>query len=79
VLCAVQGRYVYEATKHIPIIGDGDTGYGNAMNVKRTVKGYADAGFAGEGAAALGHSTDISISGQWGVHLGLCLLYLLDK
>ena len=28
-------------------IGDGDTGYGNAMNVKRTVKGYAQAGFAG--------------------------------
>lgn len=26
---------------------DGDTGYGNAMNVKRTVRGYASAGFAG--------------------------------
>ncbi|KAF0138278.1 MAG: carboxyvinyl-carboxyphosphonate phosphorylmutase, partial [Rhodospirillaceae bacterium] len=25
---------------------DGDTGYGNAMNVKRTVRGYAAAGFA---------------------------------
>jgi 2-methylisocitrate lyase-like PEP mutase family enzyme len=25
----------------IPVIGDGDTGYGNAMNVKRTVRGYA--------------------------------------
>lgn len=25
----------------IPCIGDGDTGYGNALNVKRTVKGYA--------------------------------------
>ena len=24
----------------------GDTGYGNAMNVKRTVRGYAQAGFA---------------------------------
>lgn len=36
-----------EATSHIPIIGDGDTGYGNAMNVKRTVAGYAAAGFAG--------------------------------
>ena len=32
----------------MPIIGDGDTGYGNAVNVKRTVKGYAQAGFAGE-------------------------------
>jgi len=30
----------------IPIIGDGDTGYGNAVNVKRTVDGYAAAGFA---------------------------------
>jgi 2-methylisocitrate lyase-like PEP mutase family enzyme len=46
--CAVQGRYIHEATHHIPIIGDGDTGYGNAMNVKRTVRGYADAGFAGQ-------------------------------
>ena len=25
----------------IPVLGDGDTGYGNAMNVKRTVRGYA--------------------------------------
>lgn len=31
----------------IPVIGDGDTGYGNAMNVQRTVAGYAQAGFAG--------------------------------
>ncbi len=30
----------------IPVIGDGDTGYGNAVNVKRTVRGYAQAGFA---------------------------------
>jgi len=30
----------------IPVIGDADTGYGNAMNVKRTVRGYAGAGFA---------------------------------
>ncbi|GMH44855.1 hypothetical protein BSKO_12807 [Bryopsis sp. KO-2023] len=41
------GRSVHEATRGIPVIGDGDAGYGNAMNVKRTVKGYADAGFAG--------------------------------
>lgn len=27
--------------------GDGDTGYGNVNNVQRTVKGYAQAGFAG--------------------------------
>jgi 2-methylisocitrate lyase-like PEP mutase family enzyme len=30
----------------IPVIGDGDTGYGNAINVKRTVDGYAAAGLA---------------------------------
>lgn len=42
-----QGRSIHEATRAIPIIGDGDTGYGNAMNVKRTVRGYAAAGFAG--------------------------------
>ena len=28
------------------MIGDADTGYGNALNVKRTVHGYAQAGFA---------------------------------
>lgn len=31
----------------IPCIADGDTGYGNAVNVKRTVFGYARAGMAG--------------------------------
>ena len=30
----------------IPMIGDGDTGFGSAQNIKRTVRGYADAGFA---------------------------------
>ena len=30
----------------IPLIGDGDTGYGNAMNVQRTVAGMAEAGCA---------------------------------
>ncbi len=39
------GRAICAATT-IPVIGDGDTGYGNAVNVKRTVKGYAQAGFA---------------------------------
>jgi len=43
---ASQGRNINEACG-IPVIGDGDTGYGNAMNVKRTVRGYAAAGFAG--------------------------------
>ena len=42
-----QGRQMVEATSHMPLIGDGDTGGGNAMNVKRTVKGYAAAGFSG--------------------------------
>lgn len=41
------GRCIHESTSHIPVIGDGDTGYGNAVNVKRTVNGYASAGFAG--------------------------------
>ncbi len=41
-----QGRHICAAVS-IPVIGDGDTGYGNALNVKRTVSGYAQAGFAG--------------------------------
>ncbi len=40
-----QGRNICQAVD-IPIWGDGDTGFGNACNVKRTVKGYAHAGFA---------------------------------
>lgn len=36
-----------EAPVAIPCIADGDTGYGNAINVKRTVFGYARAGMAG--------------------------------
>ena len=40
-------RAMHEATRAMPIIGDGDTGYGNALNVKRTVRGFAAAGFAG--------------------------------
>ncbi len=34
------------AATTIPVLCDGDTGYGNALNVKRTVKGYARAGAA---------------------------------
>ena len=30
----------------IPIIGDGDTGYGGLLNIRRTVHGYARAGLA---------------------------------
>ena len=36
--CAAAGK--------IPLIGDGDTGYGNALNVQRTVVEYARAGAA---------------------------------
>ncbi len=41
-----QGRNICSATR-LPVIGDGDTGYGNALNVKRTVRSYASAGCAG--------------------------------
>ncbi len=40
-----QGRSLCRAVS-IPVIGDGDTGYGDALNVKRTVADYAAAGFA---------------------------------
>ena len=40
-----QGRNICQAVS-IPIIGDADTGYGNPVNAKRTVRGYAAAGFA---------------------------------
>ncbi|XP_027349504.1 uncharacterized protein LOC113861091 isoform X3 [Abrus precatorius] len=41
-----QGQLITHAVS-IPVIGDADNGYGNAMNVKRTLKGYIAAGFAG--------------------------------
>ena len=41
-----QARNITDAVA-IPIIADGDTGYGNAMNVRRTVQGFAKAGCAG--------------------------------
>jgi 2-methylisocitrate lyase-like PEP mutase family enzyme len=40
-----QGRNLCAAVG-IPVIGDGDTGFGNPVNVKRTVEGYTRAGFA---------------------------------
>lgn len=40
-----QGSNICSAVA-IPVFGDGDTGYGNAINVRRTVQGYARAGFA---------------------------------
>ncbi|XP_028213834.1 uncharacterized protein LOC114396142 [Glycine soja] len=41
-----QGQLITQAVS-IPVIGDADNGYGNAMNLKRTVKGFIAAGFAG--------------------------------
>lgn len=41
-----QARNITESIS-IPLIADGDTGYGNAMNVRRTVEGLARAGCAG--------------------------------
>jgi 2-methylisocitrate lyase-like PEP mutase family enzyme len=40
-----QGRNICSAVS-IPVVGDGDTGFGNALNVARTVSGYCQAGFA---------------------------------
>jgi 2-methylisocitrate lyase-like PEP mutase family enzyme len=40
-----QGANICPAAS-IPMIGDGDTGFGSALNVRRTVEGYARAGFA---------------------------------
>jgi len=40
-----QGRNIASAIT-IPVIGDGDTGFGNALNIKRLVNAYADAGLA---------------------------------
>lgn len=40
-----QGRAICDAVS-IPVMGDADTGFGSAANVRRTVEGYAKAGFA---------------------------------
>jgi len=40
-----QGRNICDAVS-IPVIGDADTGYGNPISTKRTVRGFAGAGFA---------------------------------
>ncbi len=42
---ADQGQNICRAVS-IPLIGDGDTGFGSAQNIKRTVQGYERAGFA---------------------------------
>lgn len=43
------GRNICEATRaqKLCVIGDGDTGFGGSGNVRRTMRGYASAGFAG--------------------------------
>ncbi|KIT17935.1 isocitrate lyase/PEP mutase family protein [Jannaschia aquimarina] len=41
-----QVRNICGAVPALPLIADGDTGYGNAMNVRRTVRGLARAGAA---------------------------------
>ena len=43
---ADQLRHICAAVPGLPMIGDGDTGYGNAVNVRRTVADYARAGAA---------------------------------
>lgn len=40
-----QARNIADAIR-IPLLADGDTGYGNAMNVRRTIAGFAKAGAA---------------------------------
>jgi 2-methylisocitrate lyase-like PEP mutase family enzyme len=40
-----QGRNICQAVQ-IPVLGDGDTGFGNPRNIHRTVQGYQRAGFA---------------------------------
>jgi 2-methylisocitrate lyase-like PEP mutase family enzyme len=40
-----QGRAICGAV-NIPVLGDADTGFGNPLNIKRTVRGYHQAGFA---------------------------------
>ncbi|GKD76786.1 phosphoenolpyruvate carboxylase family protein [Tanacetum coccineum] len=41
-----QGRLITEAVS-ILVIGDRDNGFGNAINVKRTFKGFIKTGFVG--------------------------------
>src|SRR6185312_7143851 len=41
-----QLRLICEAAPELLVIGDGDTGYGNALNAQRTVREYARAGAA---------------------------------
>lgn len=40
-------RTISSRLRKIPCIGDGDTGYGNAINVRKTIVSYAQAGMSG--------------------------------
>jgi methylisocitrate lyase len=44
---AQQARYVCNAVPGTPVIADADTGFGDVLNVKRTVEEYEHAGLAG--------------------------------
>ncbi len=44
---AQQARYVCRAVPTTPVIADADTGFGDVLNVKRTVEEYERAGLAG--------------------------------
>lgn len=65
-----QGRLITEAVS-VPVIGDGDNGYGNSMNIKRTVKGYINAGLAG---IMLEDQVLIDLSMHFLLHLSKTLL-----
>ncbi len=41
------GRNICAACPELCVIGDGDTGFGSSGNIKRTIEGFAAAGFAG--------------------------------
>ena len=41
-----QSATIISSSCNIPVIGDGDTGYGNCVSIKRTVKAYQRAGLA---------------------------------
>ena len=43
----VENAHRIASTVSVPVIADADTGYGNAINVRRTVKEYEQAGVAG--------------------------------
>ena len=40
------GAHVCRAAGDVPIVGDGDTGFGGVANVRRTVESFHRAGFA---------------------------------